>query len=131
MNAGEKISLLPFLDITHLNNTGMAFSLFTGNNTALLIINAVVIVIIGLVAKLSKEKKGPAYLAYGFILGGALSNKWDRYFYQGVIDYIDFKIWPVFNIADTAITIGALLIAYAIITDYLSLIKKRNKCIPN
>jgi len=118
LNQGESIKILPFLNITYLKNSGMAFSLLTGNNQLLLYVNIAVIIILALIIKFAKVKKGPAYYAYGFILGGAASNLWDRYFYNGVMDYIDFKIWPVFNIADTAITAGAFLIIYSIIKDF-------------
>jgi signal peptidase II len=45
-----------------------------------------------------------------FILGGALSNLIDRYRYGCVIDFIDIKIWPIFNLADIFITIGAIIV---------------------
>lgn len=45
----------------------------------------------------------------GLILGGAFGNWLDRLRYQAVIDFLDFRIWPVFNFADTAITAGVIL----------------------
>lgn len=114
---GESIAVLPFFNITHLNNTGIAFSFFTGNNKILLVINLAVILLLVYVLKFNNLKKGSVYIAYGLILGGALSNLWDRFFYGGVIDYIDFKVWPVFNVADAAITIGAMLIVYSMFKD--------------
>ena len=49
-------------------------------------------------------------LGFSLILGGAIGNLIDRITYGYVIDFIDFRIWPVFNIADSAITIGAVII---------------------
>jgi signal peptidase II len=61
---------------------------------------------------IQKEKKQGFLmkLSYGLILGGALSNLLDRVIYGYVIDYIDIRIWPVFNLSDTAITTGVFLI---------------------
>lgn len=126
LNYGDIIPVLPFLNITYLNNTGIAFSLLTGNNKILFYVNLFIVVFLVLVLVFSKLRKGLVFIAYALILGGALSNLWDRYFYNGVIDYIDFKVWPVFNIADTAITIGALLIVYSTIKDCLSIKKRTN-----
>lgn len=51
-------------------------------------------------------------LAYGLIIGGALSNLFDRIVYGYVIDYLDFRVWPVFNVSDACITVGVVLILY-------------------
>lgn len=51
-------------------------------------------------------------LALGLIFGGAVGNLIDRVRVGGVIDFLDFRIWPVFNVADSCITIGAVLIAW-------------------
>ncbi len=118
MEIGQSIDLLPFLDITYLKNTGMAFSLLRGHNNILLGINMIILFILTWLVKYSDQKDKLMILAYSFILGGALSNLWDRFVYDGVIDFINLKIWPVFNIADGAITIGALIIVYSIFKDF-------------
>ncbi len=127
LDYGEIVPVMSFLNITYINNTGIAFSMLSGNNRILIWINFIIIIIFIFMLILSKLKKGPVYIAYGLILGGALSNLWDRYFYNGVIDYIDFKIWPVFNFADTGITIGALLILFSMVSDVIISIKKKEK----
>ena len=63
-----------------------------------------------------KRPKSPLLiLALSLVLSGAVSNLIDRLFYGYVLDFIDLRFWPVFNIADSAITIGVLLmLAYLI-----------------
>jgi signal peptidase II len=62
--------------------------------------------------KSNDEKLSRLYIvAFSLILGGTIGNLIDRIVYGHVIDFIDFRIWPVFNIADSAITVGALIIA--------------------
>ena len=63
-----------------------------------------------------KEKNKTVQLALSFILGGALGNLADRFFYQGVVDFLDFHLgsyhWPAFNIADSFIFLGVLLLLW-------------------
>jgi signal peptidase II len=51
------------------------------------------------------------------VLGGALGNLADRLRHGGVVDFLDFRVWPVFNLADTAIFIGACLLAWELLKD--------------
>jgi signal peptidase II len=53
-----------------------------------------------------KQKVLTVKISYGLILGGAFSNLFDRIFLGYVVDYLDFRIWPVFNLADTCISVG-------------------------
>ncbi len=118
--AGGRRILAPYLNIVHIYNTGAAFSLFTGRNTILMFINALIIAALIIAIKLTGEKNKTVLFSYALITGGALSNLADRALYRGVVDYIDFKVWPVFNLADVAITAGAALIL-------LDLLKNRCK----
>ncbi len=105
------VQVLPFFRITRVYNTGMAFGLFPGFNTLLIWINILLASVIGCLVFGRKVHHGSAEpAAFSLILGGAVSNIWDRIFYGGVIDYIDTGFWPVFNAADAAITAGALII---------------------
>ena len=73
-----------------------------------------VVVLLGLGRRASRTATWPAALAMGLLLGGAVGNLADRlvrHHHGAVIDFIDLHWWPVFNVADAAITVGALLLA--------------------
>jgi signal peptidase II len=124
LRPAEPVEVLPFLNFTYLRNTGIAFSLFHGTNSILVWVNAAVILFLMGILYSSKDEPKSLRAAYALIMGGAISNLWDRIAYGAVVDFIDFEIWPVFNIADMAITAGAVLIAYNLISAYRE--KKRN-----
>lgn len=100
-----------FFHLTLTKNTGAAFSILSGNNSLLIFLSlGVVAVIIYSYTKLAKTTFNQ--IGHGLILGGALGNLLDRFIYQGIIDFLDFQVFPVFNIADSAITLGVLCIAF-------------------
>ena len=112
------VEILPgVLHLTYTRNSGGAFGL--GNSapwffaTASLVISAIIVV-----AALRPHPTGTA-LAMGMILGGALGNLTDRalhgpWFSGGVTDFVDLRVWPIFNLADSAIVIGATLLVLAV-----------------
>jgi len=100
--------------INYIENTGAAFGLFRGNNFFLTIISVVVVLVILLQVK--NIIKDRAAWSYALVLGGLLGNLIDRLAYGFVVDFIDLQFWPVFNIADSALTLGVLgIIAYSFI----------------
>lgn len=116
----DAVNIIPGLfRLTHLENTGAAFSLFADSTspfkTMLLIAFS-----LGALAVVSfllwKERTifNAGTLALSLILGGAVGNLWDRMADGKVTDFLDFYIgihhWPPFNIADSAIVVGALLL---------------------
>lgn len=101
--------------LTLVHNTGAAFGILK-NQLALFISTSVfAIILIYFNLKDNKHKKYIA-VSMSLILAGALGNLCDRLFFGYVIDYLDFRIWPVFNIADISITIGAILLGWQICT---------------
>ena len=106
---GKIIILIPkILDINYTTNTGAAFGILKNYNLLLILIS---IIVIYLCFKWLKNKS-IHYLPLSFIIGGAIGNLIDRLTLGFVRDFIDFKIWPVFNLADTFITVAILLIIY-------------------
>lgn len=100
-----------FFSLTLVKNTGVAFSLFEGRVSFVVIVTLVFI--IWLFKELcEREVPTISQVFYGLILGGALGNLLDRIIYGYVIDFLDFNIfghsYPVFNIADTFIVVGII-----------------------
>ncbi|OGX17488.1 MAG: signal peptidase II [Omnitrophica WOR_2 bacterium RBG_13_44_8b] len=100
--------------LTLIHNRGAAFGILK-NQLPLFIITSIFAVIL-IYLNLKDKNKGKLYtVALSFILAGALGNLIDRLFLGYVIDFLDFRIWPVFNVADSAITIGVILMGYSIL----------------
>ena len=106
--------------MTHIHNSGAAFGLFQGYSFTLTIIALVGIALLLVYAFVIYRRvpfldNVPNRVALGLILGGTIGNLIDRLRFGYVTDFIDFNLWPAFNIADSAITVGAILFAYSIL----------------
>ena len=117
LSYGESLPIIRnFLHMTLVHNTGIAFGFFKDRGIIFIIIPIVAIILLAVnlyYYRQNNEALSRTYIiAFSLILGGAIGNLIDRIIYGYVIDFIDFRIWPVFNIADSAITIGAVLIAF-------------------
>ncbi|OGW96750.1 MAG: signal peptidase II [Omnitrophica WOR_2 bacterium GWC2_45_7] len=113
---GESLPLIKnIIHMTLVHNTGIAFGLFKDHGVVFIVIPIIAIILlifnIYYYRKNNKALSHTYIVAFSLILGGAIGNLFDRIVYGHVIDFIDFRVWPVFNIADSAITIGALMIA--------------------
>lgn len=98
---------LGFLSVHFVHNTGAGFGILKGQMEILAIISAVVVMgVIYYYHKIPQEKWAQALL--GLFLGGVAGNLLDRIFRRYVIDFIDVGFWPVFNIADAAISISVI-----------------------
>jgi len=114
---GESLPIIRnVLHMTMVHNTGIAFGFFKDQGITFIVIPIVAVVLLVFniyYYRQNNEALSRIYIvAFSLILGGAIGNLIDRIIYGHVIDFIDFRVWPVFNIADSAITIGAILIAY-------------------
>lgn len=104
------------LHLTLIHNRGAAFGILKNQITLFIFTSAVAIILIYFNLKDKKQKKHPVYtVSLCLILAGALGNLIDRLFLGYVVDFIDFRIWPVFNVADSAITVGAVLLGYSML----------------
>ena len=98
------------LHLTYITNTGSAFGLFKGFNIFFILFSIIVFIVIFYYLKKIKENEKLLQFSIGLLLGGTIGNLIDRIFYGSVIDFIDFRIWPVFNVADSAVTISIILL---------------------
>ena len=114
---GDSVPLIPsVVYLTHIRNTGAGFGLFQGRQWLLIWISVIVLGVIFYLWDKIPEKKY-VQIGVGFILGGTLGNLIDRLFYGAIVDFIDFRFWPAFNVADSALTIGAILLGIYFIRD--------------
>lgn len=100
------------ISITHTENSGVAFSLLQGQQWLSIVFSFVAIIVIIFFWRHFESvlKK----IGVGLLLGGILGNLVDRVFIGTVTDFIDFHFWPVFNIADSCIVIGVIILVYAL-----------------
>lgn len=101
------------LSITPTINTGAAFSLLQNQQTLLIILSCFAIIYLFKIFNKTLLNLS-LQIGWGFVLGGALGNLFDRVFYGFVVDFIHFEFinFPIFNVADSFITIGTLIIFY-------------------
>ena len=102
-----------FFSITYVKNIGAAFSILSGKQLFLIILG--IIILIGIIYYVNKDKlNNLKVIYYSLLIGGIIGNLIDRIIYNSVIDFLDFKIfgydYPIFNLADTFICIGVILI---------------------
>lgn len=116
---GQSWAPLPVLDkwfsFTMVTNRGAAFGLFPGLGSVFMVVAIVVAVIITVYYWHMPAGHSLVKVSLGLQLGGALGNLIDRLRFGYVIDFIDFKVWPVFNLADISIVVGVALLAYALL----------------
>lgn len=113
--ADKDLVVAPFLHLRYVQNTGAAFGIMQGGNLILILVT---LLIVGYLIKSWKE-----LCAYGplvkwglvLILGGALGNLYDRITLGFVVDFVDLRVWPVFNAADSFITVGGCMLALALL----------------
>lgn len=108
--------------LTLVHNTGAAFGILKGGT--FLLAGVTIFCLVAIFVLLNNKKlwsrffAGPLdnwfVLAFGLILGGACGNLLDRLHFSYVIDFLDFRIWPVFNLADSAITVGGVILFFKI-----------------
>ena len=112
----SKVLINNVVSLTLIQNTGAGFGILKGFNIFLIIISLLIIGAIFYCYKKIPERKY-MYVAVGLLLGGAVGNLIDRILYGYVVDFINFGWWPAFNVADSAITVGVVLLGIEILRD--------------
>ncbi len=113
INLGGKIKVInSFFYITHVHNNGAAWSILEDQRILLLIIPVIVLFLINKSMN-HEELTKLENISYGMIIGGIVGNLFDRVCFGYVIDFLDFKLfgynYPVFNLADTFIVVGIII----------------------
>lgn len=121
----ESINVVPgFFRLTHVENRGAAFGLFSDSPSEwkvamLILFSLIALVVVSAVLWKNSHAMTTTGLGLSLILGGAIGNLWDRLADGHVVDFLDFYLgsyhWPAFNLADSAIVIGALLLVAEIL----------------
>ncbi len=116
----ESIPVIPgFFRLTHVQNRGAAFGLFADSpsewKVAILVaFSLIALIVVSALLWRNSHALSMTGTALALILGGAVGNLWDRVLAGHVVDFLDFYVgtyhWPAFNVADSAIVIGALLL---------------------
>lgn len=106
---GERVDLVLGFDLRIVTNTGIAFGLLGNGQAVVIAVTAAALALI-----LAHFARGPTrpglWLAVGLLVGGALGNLADRVRADAVTDFVDPPLWPAFNLADVAITVGIVLL---------------------
>ncbi|HHX13707.1 MAG TPA: signal peptidase II [Clostridiales bacterium] len=118
---GQSLPLIEdVLHLTYVQNQGAAFSILEGKPLFFIVINAIVVAVILVYIALRRRTLHPlALTALALVAGGGAGNNLiDRVRFGYVVDFIDFQIWPVFNVADIGVVVGVgLLFIYVIIIE--------------
>ena len=110
---GESRPVLhPILWLTYVQNSGAAFGLFKGQHFLFILVSAGVIVWLVRTFLAHPPLAPLSRWACALILGGAAGNLVDRLRFGYVVDFFDLRVWPVFNVGDSAITIGVTLLLW-------------------
>ena len=125
INLHDSISVLPgFFRLTHVQNSGAAFGLFAESSSEwkvgiLILFSILALAVVSALLWKNSHSMTTTGVGLALILGGAVGNLWDRLLSGHVVDFFDFYLgsyhWPAFNVADSAIVIGALLLVAEIL----------------
>jgi signal peptidase II len=121
----DSVTVIPGLfHLTHVENTGAAFGLFAESSAqwkvgVLVSFSVIALVIVSALLWKNSHALSTTTIGLSLILGGATGNLWDRMMTGHVVDFLDFYVgsyhWPAFNVADSAIVIGAILLVSEIV----------------
>jgi signal peptidase II len=111
MVEGQSMPVIPAVFyLTYIRNPGAAFGLLPYQKLLFIVISVAIIALMLVVARRIPAHRHFLRTGVGLVTGGAVGNLVDRLRFGLVVDFLDFRVWPVFNLADAAIVIGACLL---------------------
>lgn len=116
LEAYQAVAVTPFFNLVLVWNTGVSFGMFqgTGDLGRWVLVGVAAVIAVGLLFWLAKESRALPRLAIWMVLTGAIGNVIDRLRFGAVVDFLDFHWqgyhWPAFNVADSCIVLGAVLL---------------------
>jgi signal peptidase II len=114
LRRGEEDPVLPGLKLVHVRNDGVAFGIDIGGGTTLLVV-LIALALLALVLYFARHHARPLiWLPVGLLMGGALGNIVDRIRDGAVTDFLKISLWPAFNVADVAITVGVIALLFVL-----------------
>jgi signal peptidase II len=115
LRPGEGVHIVGPFAIRHVQNSGIAFGLFSNATSAVVVVTAIAIGWMLVYFARSGARHPVLPVALGLVIGGSLSNLTDRVRLGYVTDFLDFRYWPAFNLADSFIVIGVGILLAALV----------------
>jgi signal peptidase II len=112
---GESVDILGPFSIHHVENSGIAFGLFSSRTTVVIAITGVAVALMVWFFARSGRRHPALPVGLGLVLGGSIANLIDRVRLGRVTDFLDLEAWPAFNLADTFIVIGVAVLFGALV----------------
>ncbi len=109
-----------FWALTYSENTGGAFSFLRGYNWVFIVAGLGILAVLLVLSAQARRHPPIQNWALALLIGGAIGNLYDRIRWSFVVDFLDFKVWPIFNIADSAICVGIGLLLIAAVQEELA-----------
>jgi signal peptidase II len=110
------VNVVWFFSIHHVQNSGIAFGLFSSATSVVIVLTAVAVAWMLFFFARSGSRHPVLPAALGLLIGGSVSNLVDRLRLGHVTDFLDFRYWPAFNLADSFIVIGVAILLFALVT---------------
>jgi signal peptidase II len=120
LDQGQSVFDIGFFQITHVQNSGAAFGIFRDHTLALIFVaffGIIVILLLIFILRRHYPFLDNMWIisAIGLAIGGMVGNQIDRLRLGHVTDFLDFKVWPAFNVADASLIVGVIILAVCII----------------